>query len=452
MARSTSFAAWSATLHAAGLEVIIDVVFNHTAEGSEWGPTLCFRGIDNAAYYRLQDDRSHYVDDTGCGNTVDLYLPQPLRLVMDSLRYWVQEMHVDGFRFDLAASLGRGVSDFSPYSTFLEAVGQDPVLEQAKLIAEPWDIGAYDVGQFPSGWSEWNGKYRDTVRDFWRSTEGTLPDFATRISGSRDLYGHGGRRPSASVNIITVHDGFTIADLVSYNSKHNESNGEDNHDGTDDNRSWNCGAEGPTDDPDILELRARQRRNLIATLMLSEGVPLLLGGDEFARSQQGNNNAYCHDDELTWFDWSAAANNADLVDFTARLCRLRDEHPVFRRRQFLTGTPAHQTGRDDLDWYRPDGNAMTGDDWGESYARAVTMALSGATGDDAHPDDPFLVMLNAWWEPIDFSVPPPLHGLAWQIEIDTNDPSASGRAVDPTSAVTLTGRSPMLLHGTQPAN
>ena len=439
-------------LHAAGLEVIIDVVFNHTAEGSEWGPTLCFRGIDNAAYYRLADDRSHYVDDTGCGNTVDLYLPQPLRLVMDSLRYWVQEMHVDGFRFDLAASLGRAESDFSPYSTFLEAVGQDPVLAQAKLIAEPWDIGAYDVGQFPSGWSEWNGKYRDTVRDFWRSTEGTLPDFATRISGSRDLYGHGGRRPTASVNIITVHDGFTIADLVSYNTKHNESNGEDNHDGTDDNRSWNCGAEGPTDDLDILELRARQRRNLIATLMLSEGVPLLLGGDEFARSQRGNNNAYCHDDELTWFDWNAVAKNSELVDFTARLCRLREEHPVFRRRQFLTGTPAHQTGRDDLDWYRPDGNAMTGEDWGESYARAVTMALSGATGDDAHPDDPFLVMLNAWWEPIDFSVPPPLRGLAWQIEIDTNDPSAASRAVDPTTAVTLTGRSLMLLRGTQPAN
>ena len=439
-------------LHAVGLEVIIDVVFNHTAEGSEWGPTLCFRGIDNAAYYRLQDDRAHYVDDTGCGNTVDLYLPQPLRLVMDSLRYWVTEMHVDGFRFDLAASLGRAANDFSPYSTFLEAVGQDPVISQAKLIAEPWDIGAYDVGQFPAGWSEWNGKYRDTVRDFWRSTAGTLPDFATRVSGSRDLYGHGGRRPSASVNIITAHDGFTIADLVSYNSKHNESNGEDNRDGTDDNRSWNCGVEGPSDDPAILELRARQRRNLIATLMLSEGVPLLLGGDEFARSQQGNNNAYCHDDELTWFDWSAVANNADLVDFTARLCRLREAHPVFRRRQFFTGTPAQATGRDDLDWYRPDGNAMTGADWGESYARAVTMALSGATGDDAHPDDPFLVMLNAWWESIDFSVPPPLRGLAWQIEIDTNHSEAAGRAVEPTSAVTLTGRSLILLHGTQPAN
>src|SRR5450755_1724088 len=439
-------------LHAAGLVVIIDVVFNHSAEGSEWGPTLCFRGIDNAAYYRLQDDRSHYVDDTGCGNTVDLYLPQPLRLVMDALRYWVQEMHVDGFRFDLAASLARGASDFDPHSAFLDATGQDPVLSQVKLIAEPWDIGAYDVGQFPAGWSEWNGKYRDTVRDFWRSTAGTLPDFATRVSGSRDLYGHGGRRPTASVNILTVHDGFALADIVSYDSKHNEPNGEDNRDGSDDNRSWNCGVEGPTDDPAVHELRARQQRNLIATLLLSEGVPLLVGGDEFARSQGGNNNAYCQDNELTWFDWSAAAKNTDVVDFTARLCRLREEHPVFRRRQFFNGTPAPDTTRDDLDWYRPDGTPMTPQDWGESYSRAVTMALSGATGDDHHPDDPFLTMLNAWWEPLDFSVPEPLRGLGWQIEIDTAEPGASSRAVDPTAAVTLTGRSLILLRGTQPAS
>ncbi len=439
-------------LHAAGLEVILDVVFNHTAEGSESGPTLCFRGIDNAAYYRLQDDRSRYVDDTGCGNTLDLYLPQPLRLVMDALRYWVQDMHVDGFRFDLAASLGRAANDFSPYSAFLEAVGQDPVLEGVKLIAEPWDIGAYDVGQFPAGWSEWNGKYRDTVRNYWRSTAGTLPDFATRISGSRDLYGHGGRRPTASVNIVTVHDGFTIADLVSYDSKHNEANGEDNRDGTNDNNSWNCGIEGPTDDAAILALRARQRRNFIATLLLSEGVPLLLGGDEFARSQGGNNNAYCHDDELTWFDWSTVRENADLVDFTAALCRLRKQHPVFRRRQFLRGTPAPETGRDDLDWYRPDGDAMTGQDWGDSSALAITMALSGDTGDDAHPDDPFLVMFNAWWEPLDFSVPASLRDVAWQIEVDTADPTAAGRPVDPSAAVPLTGRSLMLLRGAQAAN
>jgi len=439
-------------LHAAGLEVILDVVFNHTAEGSEWGPTLCFRGIDNAAYYRLQEDGSRYVDDTGCGNTVDLYLPHPLRLVMDSLRYWVQDMHVDGFRFDLAASLARAQDDFSPYSTFLEATGQDPVLSEVKLIAEPWDIGAYDVGQFPAGWSEWNGKFRDTVRDFWRSTPSTLPDFATRISGSRDLYGHGGRRPSASVNIITVHDGFTLTDLVSYDSKHNESNGEDNHDGTDDNRSWNCGVEGPTDDPAVLELRARQRRNFLATLLLSEGVPLLLGGDEFARSQSGNNNAYCQDNELTWLDWNAAAQNSDLVDFTARLCRLREQHPVFRRRQFFSGAPAHEHDRDDLDWYRPDGQLMTLDDWGASFARSVTMALSGATGDHTRPDDPFLIMLNAWWEPLDFTIPESLRGLAWQVEVDTAAPTAAGSMVDPAAPVRLTGRSLTLLRGTQPAS
>lgn len=439
-------------LHAAGLEVILDVVFNHTAEGSESGPTLCFRGIDNAAYYRLQDDRSHYVDDTGCGNTVDLYLPQPLRLVMDALRYWVQEMHVDGFRFDLAASLARGASDFDPHSAFLDATGQDPVLSQVKLIAEPWDIGAYDVGQFPAGWSEWNGKYRDTVRDFWRSTAGTLPDVATRVSGSRDLYGHGGRRPSASVNILTVHDGFTLADVVSYNTKHNEANGEDNRDGTDDNRSWNCGVEGPTDDRAVLELRARQQRNLLATLLLSEGPPLLLGGDEFGRSQGGNNNAYCQDNELAWFDWNAAAQHQDLIDFTASLCRLRERHPVFRRRQFFHGTPAPDTARDDLDWYRPDGIPMTPQDWSDSFARAVAMALSGATGDPARSDDPFMLMLNSWWEPLEFTVPDPLRDLGWRVEIDTEHPDAAGREVNPSAPLTLTGRSLLLLHSTQPTS
>jgi isoamylase len=439
-------------LHANGLEVILDVVFNHTAEGSEWGPTLCFRGVDNAAYYRLAEDRSQYVDDTGCGNTVDMHQPQTLRLVMDSLRYWVQEMHVDGFRFDLAASLGRSASDFDKYSSFLEAIGQDPVLEHVKLIAEPWDIGwgGYDLGQFPAGWSEWNGRYRDTVRDFWRATPGTLPDFATRFSGSRDLFGHGGRRPTASVNIVTVHDGFTLADLVSYNGKHNEANGEDNRDGTDDNRSWNCGVEGPTDDAAVLELRARQRRNFLATLLLSEGVPLLVGGDEFARSQGGNNNAYCQDDELTWFDWHAVKEHGDLVDFTTRLCQLREQHPVFRRRQFFHGTPAPESTRDDLDWYRPDGGLMTPQDWNASFARAVTVALSGATGDETRPDDPFLVMINAWWEPLDFVVPEPLRGLSWRVEIDTANPNDAGPAIDPAATVTLTGRSLMLLHGTQP--
>jgi isoamylase len=431
-------------LHQAGLEVILDVVFNHTAEGSEYGPTLCFRGIDNAAYYRLAEDQAHYIDDTGCGNTVDMHQPAPLRLVMDSLRYWVQEMHVDGFRFDLAAALGRAAADFDPHSSFLEAVGQDPVLSEVKLIAEPWDIGwgGYDLGQFPAGWSEWNGRYRDTVRDFWRSTEGMLPDFATRISGSRDLFGHGGRRPTSSINIVTVHDGFTLNDLVSYDAKHNEANGENNRDGADDNRSWNCGVEGLTDDAGVLELRARQRRNFIATMLLSEGVPLLLGGDEFARTQGGNNNAYCQDDELTWFDWGAAARQDDLIDFTARLCRLREEHPVFRRRQFLTGAPAHGDMRDDLDWYRPDGALMSAQDWAASYARAVTMALSGATGDDTLRDDPFLLMLNAWWDPLEFVVPEPLRELRWVVEVDTSQPQNAGSAVAP---ITLQGRSLLLL-------
>jgi isoamylase len=437
-------------LHEAGIEVILDVVFNHTAEGSEYGPTLCFRGIDNAAYYRLADDRAHYVDDTGCGNTVDLHQQPPLRLVMDSLRYWVQEMHVDGFRFDLAASLGRAAADFDPHSAFLEAVAQDPVLAEVKLIAEPWDIGwgGYDLGQFPAGWSEWNGKYRDTVRDFWRSTAGVLPDFSTRISGSRDLFGHGGRRPTASVNIVTVHDGFPLNDLVSYNAKHNEANGEDNRDGADDNRSWNCGAEGDTDDSEVLALRARQRRNFLATMLLSEGVPLLLGGDEFARTQRGNNNAYCQDDELTWFDWGAAAQHDDLIEFTAGLCRLRERHPVFRRRQFFRGTPAHDELRDDLDWYRPDGEGMTAQDWNASFARAVTMALSGATGDDTRHDDPFLLMLNAWWEPLEFNVPDALRDRDWVIEIDTLDPANAGHAIDAAAGVSLTGRSLLLLRGT----
>jgi glycogen operon protein len=444
------FRAMVRDLHAAGLEVILDVVYNHTAEGSADGPTLCFRGIDNAAYYRLGEDRSSYVDDTGCGNTVDLHRPQALRLVMDSLRYWAQEMHVDGFRFDLAAALGRSAANFDPYSSFLEAVGQDPVLSQVKLIAEPWDIGwgGYDLGQFPAGWSEWNGKFRDTVRDYWRSSEGTLSDFATRISGSRDLFGHGGRRPTASVNIVTVHDGFTLNDLVSYNDKHNEANGENNRDGTDDNHSWNCGVEGPTDDPEIVELRARQRRNLLATTLLSEGVPLLLGGDEFARTQHGNNNTYCQDSELTWFDWGAAAQQSDLIDFTSRLCSLREQHPVFRRRQFFHGTPAHGTDRDDLDWFRPDGYLMMPSDWSAPFARSVTMALSGA---DEHTSafDPFLLMLNAWWEPLAFVIPEPLRELAWTVEIDTANPDAHGHTVDPTAGVTLIGRSLMLLRGAQ---
>jgi isoamylase len=415
-------------LHAAGLEVILDVVFNHTAEGDEHGPTLCFRGLDNAAYYRLADDPRHYVDDTGCGNTLDVHRPPGLRLVMDALRYWVQEMHVDGFRFDLAASLGRGAIDFDPASAFLDAVGQDPVLAQVKLIAEPWDIGygGYELGDFPPGWSEWNGRYRDTVRDFWRGTEGMLGDFATRVTGSADLYGRG-RRPSASINLITVHDGFTLADLTSYDGKHNDANGEDNRDGTDDNRSWNCGAEGPTDDPEILDLRMRQRRNMLATLLLSEGVPLLLGGDELARTQGGNNNAYCQDNAVSWVDWSIDRDRQGLLEFVASLCRLRRATPGLRRRRFLRP--------DELTWYRPDGSPMNAADWSEPFARAVAAAP---------PTNAFVLLVNAWWEPLTFRLPEQLRGISWSTVVDTADGHGAA-AVLSTDGVVVDGRSLVLL-------
>jgi isoamylase len=412
------FKAMVKALHAAGLEVILDVVYNHTAEGGDDGPTLCLRGLDDAAYYRLLDDGS-YVDDTGCGNTLDTHRPHGLRLVMDSLRYWAQEMHVDGFRFDLAASLGRQTSEFDPFGGFLDAVSQDPVLSDVKLIAEPWDTGqgGYALGGFPPGWSEWNGRYRDTVRDFWRSTPGTLADFATRITGSSDLYGRG-RRPPASVNLVTVHDGFTLSDLVSYDAKHNEANGEGNRDGSDDNRSWNCGVEGPADEPAVLLLRARQRRNLLATLLLSVGIPLLPAGDELGRTQGGNNNAYCQDNAISWIDWAAA--DTELIEFVARLCRLRREQPVLRRTRFF--------GPGDVQWLRPDGMPMEAGDWSNPDARAVTVAV----GDGA-------LLVNAWWEPLTFRLP---GDGPWSVELDTADPG-SRRAVADT--IELTGRSLALL-------
>ena len=415
-------------LHAAGLEVILDVVFNHTAEGNENGPTLCFRGLDNAAYYRLQDDRSRYVDDTGTGNTLDSHQPQALRLIMDSLRYWVEEMHVDGFRFDLAAALGRGTSDFDPHGAFLEAIGQDPVLGEVKLIAEPWDVGlgGYEVGDFPPGWSEWNGRYRDTVRDFWRAADGTLADFATRLTGSSDLYGRD-RRPSASINLVTVHDGFTLADLTSYNAKHNEANDEGNRDGTDDNRSWNCGLEGPTEDPTVLSIRARQRRNFLATLLLSEGVPLLLAGDEHGRTQRGNNNAYCQDNQISWVDWSLAGGDDDLTEFVASLCRLRLSAPALRRRRFFR--------EGEIEWMRPDGEPMTDADWTNPEARAIAVTA---------PDGAFLLLVNGWWEPLEFTLPQPLRTACFSIGVDTSrkQPSATIDAVD---VIRLEGRTLVLL-------
>jgi glycogen operon protein len=399
-------------LHEAGLQVILDVVYNHTAEGSAGGPTLCFRGLDNAAYYRLAPDRSAYVDDTGTGNTLDSHNPQALRLIMDSLRYWVQEMHVDGFRFDLAATLGRGSADFDPHSAFLQAVGQDPVLSTVKLIAEPWDIGAggYEVGDFPPGWSEWNGRYRDTVRDFWRGSESTLADLATRLTGSADLYGRG-RRPTASINFVTVHDGFTMADLVSYDAKHNEANGESNRDGTDDNRSWNCGVEGPTGDLGVLALRLRQRRNLLATLLLAEGVPLLLSGDELGRTQRGNNNAYCQDNELSWVDWSLAGSDTDLSGLVSLLSSLRRRSPALARGRF--------PGAGEIVWFAPDGQFMQPEDWRQPYARAVGLSTAdGAAG----------LLVNAWSEPLQFTLPELMREPLPAVVIDTADDAVPARA------------------------
>ncbi|OBI85484.1 glycogen debranching protein GlgX [Mycobacterium sp. 1245805.9] len=441
------FRAMVDALHAADLEVILDVVFNHTAEGGAGGPTLSFRGLDNPAYYRLVPaDPSSYYDTTGTGNSLNTDNPTTLRLIMDSLRYWLSQMGVDGFRFDLAATLGRAGGAFDPVSAFFDVVGQDPVISQAKLIAEPWDVGqldSYEVGRFPPLWSEWNGRFRDTVRDWWRSQDGRLAEFASRLCGSSDIYGDRaeGRRPSASVNFVTVHDGFTLRDLVSYDQKHNEANGENNRDGTDDNRSWNCGVEGPTDDPDVVALRARQQRAFLLTLLLSGGVPMLLGGDELGRTQRGNNNAYCQDNEITWFDWSAPDD--DLIGFTTDLIALRRRHPVFRRRRFLTGASAA-----DLRWFTPTGADMTSQDWMDPAARSIALFIDGTTDPDVAPDgtpmvdDDFLVFVNAWWEPLAFAVPADLALRPWDIVCDSFDPKRTGRVgqqleVGPRSAVVL---------------
>jgi isoamylase len=400
------------TLHSAGIEVILDVVYNHTAEGSELGPTLAFRGIDNAAYYRLRpDDHRYYLDFTGCGNTLAMQHPRVLQLMMDSLRYWVTEMHVDGFRFDLASALARELHEVDRLGTFFDIIRQDPVLSQVKLIAEPWDIGegGYQVGNFPSGWAEWNDKYRDTMRAYWKGDGGLIGEFARRLTGSSDLYGSSGRRPHASINFITAHDGFTLRDLVSYNDKHNEANGEDNRDGTDNNLSWNCGVEGPTDDPAINELRQRQSRNLLATLLLSQGVPMITAGDEIARTQQGNNNAYCQDNEVSWVDWTYDAGRAQLLEFTRRLIRLRREHPVFHRRYFFQGRLLH--GERDIAWLKPDGTEMSTDEWNHDFARCLGVYLAGEALDELDArgrrvvDDNFVVLFNAHHDPIPFTLP-----------------------------------------------
>ncbi|BCJ33585.1 glycogen operon protein GlgX homolog [Actinocatenispora thailandica] len=432
----SEFKAMVRELHIAGIEVILDVVYNHTAEGNHLGPTLCFRGIDNPAYYRLLDDRpEYYMDYTGTGNSLNVRSPQSLQLIMDSLRYWVTEMHVDGFRFDLAATLAREFYDVDRLSTFFEVVQQDPVVSQVKLIAEPWDVGpgGYQVGNFPPLWTEWNGRYRDTLRDFWRGEPGTLGEFASRISGSSDLYQDDGRRPVASINFVTCHDGFTLHDLVSYNNKHNEANGEDNRDGESHNRSWNCGVEGDTDDETVLALRARQRRNFLATLMLSQGTPMLCHGDELGRTQRGNNNAYCQDSPLSWMDWESA--DRPLIEFTSRLAALRAEHPIFRRRRFFDGRPLRRTAESpvpDVEWFTTEAREMTEDDWETGLGRAVALFLNGEGIRERGPrgeqitDDSFILCFNSYWEPVTFTTPAGEYGEKWRVLLDTAEPTGDG--------------------------
>jgi len=450
------------TMHEAGIEVILDVVYNHTAEGNHLGPTLSFRGIDNAAYYRLvDDDRRYYMDTTGTGNSLLMRHPHVLQMIMDSLRYWVLDMHVDGFRFDLAAALARQFHEVDRLSAFFDLVQQDPVVSQVKLIAEPWDVGdgGYHVGNFPPLWSEWNGKYRDTIRDFWRGQSATLPEFGSRITGSSDLYQQDSRRPVASVNFVTAHDGFTLADLVSYDHKHNEANGEDGRDGTDDNRSWNCGHEGPTDDPAVLALRARQKRNFLTTVLLSQGVPMLLAGDEMGRTQQGNNNAYCQDNEISWVNWAVYDHDEGdqaLFDYVRALIRLRAEHPVFRRRKFFRGQPP-RGGRQrlgDIAWFTPVGQEMTGEDWDAGFAKSLTVFLNGQaiTEPGRHgervSDDSFLLLFNASEHDLIFAIPPRRYGQRWTTVLDTALPRAhleDASTVKPGDMTTVINRSLQLL-------
>ena len=437
-------------LHSAGIEVILDVVYNHTAEGNHLGPLLSFKGVDNASYYRLMPDEPRfYMDFTGTGNSLNPVHPSVLRLIMDSLRYFVIDCHVDGFRFDLASALAREFYEVDRLSAFFDTIHQDPVLSQVKLIAEPWDVGpgGYQVGNFPPLWSEWNGKYRDTMRDFWRA-QANVGQFASRFTGSSDLYQSDGRAPFASINFITAHDGFTLRDLVSYNDKYNEANGEDNKDGTDDNRSWNHGVDGPTDDPEINALRTRQQRNFLTTLFLSQGVPMLLGGDEFGRTQGGNNNAWCQDNQISWFNWGAADH--ELMEFTKRLIALRQAHPVFRRSKFLTGHEVKDSGLPDVWWFRPDGRRMTQKDWQREDAHTLGVFLNGEEIPEHTPDgrdvvdDSFLLLFNAYGESITFTLPTRRFGARWQVEIATGEGGPNG-VVQARAEVTLEGRSLALL-------
>jgi isoamylase len=447
------------SFHEAGIEVILDVVYNHTAEGNHLGPTINFRGIDNAAYYRLLDgDLKLYKDFTGTGNSLNARHPHTLQLIMDSLRYWVLEMHVDGFRFDLASTLAREFYDVDRLSAFFDLVQQDPVVSQVKLIAEPWDVGegGYQVGNFPGLWTEWNGKYRDTVRDYWRGEPATLGEFASRLTGSSDLYEATGRRPGASINFVTCHDGFTLNDLVSYNEKHNQANGEDNRDGESHNRSWNCGVEGPTDDPTILALRARQTRNVLATLVLSQGTPMISHGDEIGRSQKGNNNVYCQDSELSWMDWSLCEKKADLVEFTRKAVALRKAHPVFRRRRFFAGKPI-RTGEQvrDIAWLTPAGEEMTPEDWGAAFGKSIAVFLNGEAIPEPNArgelvtDDSFLLCFNAFDKVLDFVIPADSYAEQWTAALDTAHPTGdTSLVVVAGDKITLQARSLVVLRKT----
>ncbi|MFT4213523.1 MAG: glycogen debranching protein GlgX [Microbacterium sp.] len=441
-------------LHAAGIEVILDVVYNHTAEGNHLGPTLSMRGIDNEAYYRLEEDKRYYTDYTGTGNSLNVGNPHTLQLIMDSLRYWVLEMHVDGFRFDLAATLAREFYEVDRLAAFFELVQQDPVVSQVKLIAEPWDIGpgGYQVGNFPPQWTEWNGKYRDTVRDLWRGEPSTLGEFASRLTGSADLYEHSGRRPVASINFVTAHDGFTLRDLVSYNEKHNAANGENGNDGESHNRSWNCGVEGPTDDAAVLTLRARQQRNFLATLLLSQGVPMLSHGDELGRTQGGNNNGYAQDNETTWIDWSRV--DEPLIEFTAALTRLRREHPTFRRGRFFDGRPVRREAgapAPDIAWLRPDGSLMHPEDWESGFGRAVGVFLNGdgigergRRGETLH-DRHFFILFNAGDEQIAFTIPTGQFSVRWDVVVDTAGALTTAGALDGDASIVLAPKSLVVL-------
>jgi len=450
------FKAMVKALHAAGIEVILDVVYNHTAEGNHFGPTLSFRGIDNDDYYRLvADEPRFYMDYTGTGNTLNMRMPFVLHLLMDSLRYWVTEMHVDGFRFDLASTLARELHDVDRLSAFFDVIQQDPVVNQVKLIAEPWDVGegGYQVGNFPPLWSEWNGRYRDTVRDFWRGEPAALAEFANRLSGSPDLYQGDQRRPSASINFITAHDGFTLNDLVSYNERHNQANGEHNRDGESHNRSWNCGVEGDTDDEEVRRIRARQRRNFLSTLFLSQGVPMLLGGDEMGRTQGGNNNAYCQDSTISWYDWSLRDENLALLGFTRQLMDFRVAHPVLRRRRWFQGRPIYGSGVEDIVWFDCAGTPMDDHQWQQDFARSLGVFLNGrGISSTDHQgrhivDDSLLMLFNAHWEPVEFALPGPRFGLRWRREMTTAQAEwlADGEIHEAGGTVVVEARSLVLL-------